>query len=199
MKKNHGKKDTVKGKSEGEVPKTNVPGAAKEGEKKEKNLIVGITRGRMPIAIVSMVRYGDQKNLDTKALATLFGTTVGKINDIKTSSTFGYVDAKFKPTQVQKDDGITWLRRHVDFKKGTVDVLISELEATKVASEKETAAFEEVRIAARGQRTTTKTGEPANAGGGNRQKKPIKTKDREPTTKDSTTKVDSPSGKELLD
>jgi hypothetical protein len=150
------------------APKTNVPGEVKE--KKEKVLIVGITRGRMPIAVVAMVRFGDQKNEETKALATMFGTTVGKITDIKKRSTFAYLPENFRPNQAQKDEGIAWLKRHVDYAKGAVDGLINELEKTPVATEAEAAAYEAIRAANKGQRATTKKGDVANAGGGNRQK-----------------------------
>lgn len=151
-----------------EVPKTNAEGAA-EAPKKEKHLIPDIIRGRMPIAVVAMVRFGDQKNGETKALADLFGTTVGKITDIKKKSTFAYLPENFKPTQAQKDEGIAWLQKHVGFKDGKVDGLIGELEATKVATAEEAASYEAIRIAHRGQLPTKKDGAAANAGGGNRQ------------------------------
>lgn len=156
-----------------EAPKTNAPDAAvASAEKKPKVLIPDIIRGRMPILVVHMVRFGDQKGGETKALATMFGTTVGKITDIKKKSTFGYLPEKFKPTQAQKDDAVAWLQRHVGFKEGKVDMLINEAEAYKLATKEEALEFENIRIIARGQVPKTKTGETANAGGGNRQKKP---------------------------
>ena len=168
--------------TEGLAPKSNLPEGTgtdtgtegtgvdtKAPEKKEKNLIPNIIRGRMPIAVVHMVRYGDQKNGETKALADLFGTTVGKITDIKKKSTFAYLPENFRPTQAQKDEGIAWLQKHVGYSEGKVDVLITELENTKVATAEEAAAFESVRVQNRGQLATTKTGAPADAGGGNRQ------------------------------
>ena len=151
------------------APKSNLPGA--EGvEKKEKKLIEGITRGRMPIAVVFLVRFGDQKKGETKDLAPLFGTTVGKITDIKKCSTFAYLKGTFKPTAEQKADGIAWLQRHVSFKTGAVDVLINELEKMKVATADEAAAIEKERAAAKGQTPKTKEGKVADAGGGNRVK-----------------------------
>jgi hypothetical protein len=156
-----------------EVPKSNVPKKeAVEGEKKEKKLIPDIIRGRMPIAVVAMVRFGDQKMGATKDLAKMFGTTVGKIDDIKKKHTFAYLPDAFRPTKEQKEEGIEWLKQHVDFKKGGVDVLINELEKTKVATAEDVAAYEKLRVAARGQKPTTKTGEKADAGGGNRMKAP---------------------------
>ena len=138
--------------------------------KKEKVLIPDIIRGRMPIAVVFAVRFGEQKDGKIADLAKLFGTTVGKITDIKKGNTFGYLGSAFIPTQVQKDEAISWLKRHVAYEDGAVDVIINEVEAMDVATAEETAAFEATRIAHKGQTTTTKEGKPANAGGGNRMK-----------------------------
>src|SRR5574344_1507251 len=71
-------------KTEGAAPKAKLPEGTVGGETKEtkpKNLIPNIIRGRMPIVVVWIVRFGDQKGLATKELADLFGTTVGKITD----------------------------------------------------------------------------------------------------------------------
>jgi len=168
-----------------EVPKTNAPDAAVAGtEKKAKVLIPDIIRGRMPILVVHMVRFGDQKGGETKALATMFGTTVGKITDIKKKATFAYLPENFKPTQVQKDDAIAWLQKHVGFKDGAVDKLIDEAEAYKVATKEEEAAFEVIRAEHKGQVPKTKKGETADGGGGNRQK----AKTAEPADKVATAK-----------
>jgi len=119
-----------------------------------------------------MVRFGDQKGGSDKDLAILFGTTMGKINDIKRKSTFEYITEGFKPTEAMKDEGIAWLKRHIGYVDGKVDVLINELEAMPVATVAEAADFEAIRAKARGQKPTTKTGEVADAGGGNRVKPP---------------------------
>lgn len=151
-----------------DVPTTNLPKS--DAPKKEKKLIEGITRGRMPIAVVYMVRFGDQKDESTKELATLFGTTVGKITDIKKVSTFAYLKADFKPTEAQKEEGIAWLKRHVGYETGVVDGLIDELEGMKAATADEAAKIEATRAKAKGQLAKTKEGKEADAGGGNRTK-----------------------------
>lgn len=129
-----------------------------------------IIRGRMPVVVVFLARFGDQKNESTKDLANMFGTTVGKIDDIKKVRNFGYVKADFKPTAQQKQDGIEWLQRHPKFNDGAVDKLINELEGLEIATEEEAAAFAATRTEARGQNTKTKDGEVANGGGGNNRK-----------------------------
>lgn len=132
---------------------------------------VEIIRGRMPVAIVALARFGNKKGGTTKELATLFGTTVGKIDDIKKNRNFAYVTEDFKPTQEQKDAGIAWLKSHPKYDEAGVDALVVELDATPVATAEEAAAFEAKRVAARGQSTTTKSGEKADGGGGNRRGK----------------------------
>ena len=129
-----------------------------------------IIRGRMPVAVVFLARFGDQKNESTKDLAKMFGTTVGKIDDIKKNRNFGYVTASFKPTEAQKQDAIEWLQRHPQYKDGVVDKLLNELESLEIATDEEAAAFAAIRTEARGQNTKTKEGEVANGGGGNNRK-----------------------------
>jgi hypothetical protein len=137
-------------------------------------VVAEIIRGRMPIAVVHQIRFGDQKGEATKTLATMFGTTVGKIDDIKKNRNFSYVTATFVPTQAQKDEGIAWLQKHPKFSDGSVDKLINELEATPVATAEDAAAFEAIRTAARGQKATNADGTAIAAGGGNRTKAPKK-------------------------
>lgn len=196
-----GKKNTVKAGDAGAkveetraVPKSNAPKAGEvvDGAKKPKTLIPDIIRGRMPIAVVYLVRYGDNKGEETKDLAVLFGTTVGKISDVKKGNTFGYLTEDFRPTANQKNEGIAWLKRHVGYKDGKVDKLIDELEGMKEPTAEQAKKFEDARVAARGQKTTTKTGAVADAGGGNRRKAPEKTKKAEKV------EGDKPTAKDLL-
>ncbi len=137
----------------------------------EKKVNAAIINGRMPVAVVAQIRFGNNKGDATKALADLYGTTVGKIDDIKKNRNFAYVTADFKPTAVMKDEGVAWLQRHPKFDTGAVDAVIVELENTPEASEAEALAFAGVRTAARAQPTVTKEGAPVvDAGGGNRRK-----------------------------
>jgi hypothetical protein len=129
-----------------------------------------IINGRMPIAVVAQVRFGNDKGLSNKELAALYGTTVGKIDDIKKNRNFAYVTQDFRPTQEQVDQGIEWLRRHPKFNEGMVDKPLMELEQTPIATSEEAAVFEAQRLAARGTSVKTKSGDIANGGGGNRKR-----------------------------
>lgn len=136
------------------------------GEAAAPKVPAEIIRGRMPVAVVALARFGSQKDAATKACADAFGTTVGKIDDIRKNRNFAYVTAEFKPTAAQVADGKAWLERHP---KGA-DALVAELLSLPTASEEEAAAFEATRSAARGQSATKKDGEVADGGGGNRKK-----------------------------
>lgn len=128
-----------------------------------------IIRGRMPVAVVALARFNPLVTaLGTKQAADLLGTTVGKVDDIRKNRNFAYVTDAFRPTAAQKADGKAWLERHPT---GAVD-LIAALGATEEATAEQAAAFEQTRAANRGQTATTKEGETADAGGGNRRNKP---------------------------
>jgi len=147
----------------------------------EKKVNTAIINGRMPVAVVAQIRFGNNKGDATKALADMYGTTVGKIDDIKKNRNFAYVTADFKPTAAMKEEGVAWLQRHPKFSTGSVDAVIVELENTPEAEESDAAAFAAARTAARAQPTVTKEGEPVvDAGGGNR-RKPRKSKMAEDT------------------
>src|SRR5690606_19265947 len=104
---------------------TQEAGNAGENTQKEAAPVREIIRGRMPVAVVALARFGKTKDLAVKAQAEAFGTTVGKIDDIRKNRNFAYVTADFKPTAQQKADGKAWLERHPT---GAAD-LIAELEA----------------------------------------------------------------------
>lgn len=135
-----------------------------------------IIQGRMPVAVVHLMRFGNNKGGATKELATKFGTTVGKVDDVKKSRNFAYVVEDTKFTQAQIDEGCEWLKRHPKYDEAGADDLVVELSGYEVGSAEETAAFEAARTAARGQPTKTKEGEVANGGGGNRRKSSKKQK-----------------------
>lgn len=141
--------------------KTQAPEGATPAEKAPPKEII---RGRMPVAVVALARFGSMKDGATKAQADTFGTTVGKIDDIRKNRNFAYVTAEFKPTAAQKADGIAWLERHPT----GAQALIDELKAVPEATPEEASAFEATRSASRGQSEKTKAGDQADAGGGNR-------------------------------
>ena len=64
---------------------------------------VEIIRGRMPVAIVAVIRH-HQGEATTSELATRYRTTAGKIADIKKGSNFPYVTEDYTFTKDQLAD-----------------------------------------------------------------------------------------------
>lgn len=157
-----------------------------------------IIQGRMPVAVVHLLRFGSMKSSSTKDSATKFGTTVGKVDDVKKSRNFAYVTEDTMFTQAQKDEGIEWLKRHPKYDEAGTDSLVTELDAYEVANEEQAAAFEAARVAARGQPTKTKDGEVANGGGGNRRGKKKKAEAEAEAEAGSADEAGEPSAEDLM-
>lgn len=160
----------------------------------ERKVNPNIIAGRMPVAIVHLIRFGDMKGDATKDIAVKFATTVGKIDDVRKNRNFTYVTEGTKFTQEQLDEGIEWLKRHPNYDEAGADDLVMALNAYEVASEEEAAEFAAARTAARGQPTRTKDGEIASGGGGNRRKKKA---EAEEASDDS--EAAEPSAEDLMD
>ena len=156
-----------------------------------------IIQGRMPVAVVHLLRFGNSKGGATKELAAKFGTTVGKVDDVKKNRNFAYVVEDTRFTQAQIDEGCEWLKRHPKYDESGADALVVELEGYTVATDEEAKAFEAARTAARGQPTKTKDGEVANGGGGNRRTK--KSKQSDVVTETAEEATAEPSAADLID
>lgn len=151
-----------------------------------------IIRGRMPVTCVFLVRF-DFNTDDAKSVAIKFGTTIGKINDIRKNSNFKYVEDWFLPTLVQKAEAIAWLKRHPEYDVQNVDKIVTMIDNMPVATPEIEKRFAEMAKMNRAQPVTTKTGEIADGGGGNRIK-PKKTEEIEETKSE----VEAPTDEELL-
>ena len=105
---------------------------------------VEILRGRMPVAVVAMIRYQEVETA-TAACAAKYRTTVGKIDDIKKGRNFGYISEDFQPSEEQKALAVEFLEQLIgDNALTTLDAL----NAMGIA-EDGGASFEEARKAAR--------------------------------------------------
>jgi len=128
---------------------------AQAADNATKNL-ADIIRGRMPASLVFVIRFvshGD--DVKDAALAKMYGTTPGKISDIKKMSNFKYIDAEWKPSAedvkagkdwAEKMRNAPWADEHV---KGFADDIDARLDALEVASEEELKAQEEARKGSR--------------------------------------------------
>lgn len=112
---------------------------------------VEIIRGRMPVAVVALIRFSETET-STSACADKYRTTVGKVDDIRKNRNFAYVDESFVPTEQQVADAKVYLEQLSDDNALNA---IQALEAMGVAAD--ASDFEAKRTA---MRKTTKKAEP---------------------------------------
>ena len=125
-----------------------------------------IIRGRIALAIVYLIRFVETAEAGTKALAEKYGTTVGKIDDIRKNRNFAYVTEDVKFTQTQIDEGITFIAAHEDAEQA--ELVTDMLNKLEIATPEEAEAFANVKRKAGGQPRTNDQGEVIASGGGNR-------------------------------
>ena len=160
-----------------------------------------IIRGRIALAIVYLIRFSEFAEATTKALAEKYGTTVGKVDDIRKNRNFAYVTEDVRFTQEQINEGLAYIAQHEDEDhRVAVTDLLNGLE---IATEEQAAAFAGVKKKAGSQPRTDGEGNVIDAGGGNRQgKKAKKNAEAEAETdapKEPETPAVDPSAQDLLD
>ena len=128
-----------------------------------------IIRGRIALAIVYLIRFVEAAETGTKALAEKYGTTVGKVDDIRKNRNFAYVTEDVRFTQEQIQEGINFIAQHED--PDSAVVVTDMLNALEVATPEQAEAFAGTRRKAGAQPRTDADGNVIEAGGGNRQPK----------------------------
>jgi hypothetical protein len=107
----------------------------KEVETKEVEVVetpkVEILRGRMPVAVVALIRFAETE-ATTSAVAAKYRTTVGKVDDIRKNRNFSYVDASFAPTADQKAEAVKYIEQ---LEGGDVQSALSLLDGLGVAED----------------------------------------------------------------
>ena len=134
-----------------------------------------IIRGRIALAIVYLIRFVEAAEQGTKALAEKYGTTVGKIDDIRKNRNFAYVTEDVRFTEEQIKEAVNYISAHEDSDHAVV--VTDMLNALPIATAEEAEAFANVKRKAGGQPRTDADGNVIASGGGNRQGK--KKKDAE--------------------
>jgi len=130
-------KDTEKG---GE--KAAAKGGEKAVEKKAAAPKIEIIRGRMPLAIVAAIKFGES-DLTDGACAAKYRTTNGKVSDVRKDRNFGYITDKYVPSA---DDLAKALEYAGQLEDKTVEAGIKKM---KPATAEQTAAFDEARKSTR--------------------------------------------------
>ena len=89
----------VSGTETGEVPSSTEPTAeTKVRAPKDPSKALDILNGRMPLPIVYAIRFQEDAGAKNSDLAKKYGTSVGKVFDIRKGSNFGYIDNNYKPS-----------------------------------------------------------------------------------------------------
>ena len=159
-----------------------------------------IIRGRIALAIVFLIRFVEPAEAGTKALAEKYGTTVGKIDDIRKNRNFAYVTEDVKFTEDQVKEAVTYIAAHED--ADHVVVVTDMLNALPIATAEEAEAFASVKRKAGGQPRTDAEGNVIQSGGGNRQKSGKKKAEPEEDPEEvaaAEIETDEPEADDLLD
>lgn len=138
------------GAASGSAPATNVEGAAAEPKKrapKNPDNILNIINGRLPLPLVHMIRFDKLGAMTTADAAKAFGTSVGKVFDIKKGRNFGYIDASYKPSAEEVASAKAWCETGKTAKGQTLaeaggkpTEILTALNAMGVATAEEVAA-----------------------------------------------------------
>ena len=159
-----------------------------------------IIRGRISLAIVYLIRFVEPAEAGTKALAEKYGTTVGKIDDIRKNRNFAYVTEDVRFTEEQIKEAVNYISAHEDSDHAVV--VTDMLNALPIATAEEAEAFANVKRKAGGQSRTDAEGNVIASGGGNRQGKKKKEAEAEAEAEAKETAqaaADEPEADDLLD
>lgn len=110
--------------------------------------LANIVRGTMPVALVAVIRFNYKEGKEGDVAKT-FGTTSGKVADIRKNRNFAYVTEDFVPTQEQKDAAVEWMKQVPDYDKVGADAVITLIEKNPAATAEQAAAFLAKRTASR--------------------------------------------------
>ena len=89
---------------------------------------VEIIRGRMPLAIVAMIKFGET-DLTDGACAAKFRTTNGKVSDVRKNANFGYISEEYIPSADDIAKAVVYAEQLED--KSVAEVLGKMKPATK--------------------------------------------------------------------
>lgn len=121
---------------------------------KEK-VLANIVRGVMPVALVARIKF-DEKGVEKDAdVAKLYGTTSGKVSDIRKGRNFAYLTDEFVPTAEQKTAAIAWMKKVPDYGDAQ-DKIVAAIENRPDATAEQAQAFLNGRA---GSRKSTPKGE----------------------------------------
>lgn len=129
----------------GAAPSTNdasaAPAATKTRAPKNPDNVLNIINGRLPYPLVHLIRFGETgSNAD---VAKKYGTSVGKVFDIKKGRNFGYIDQAYKPSAEEMTAARAWIETGKTTKGQTLKEAGGDPDGIKAALDKMTVATPE--------------------------------------------------------
>lgn len=94
----------------GSAVATGVAGAVAVAAKPAKEK-ANIVRGVMPVLLVYLIKFESDAGAKDADVAKNFGTTSGKVSDVRKGRNFAYLSKDFTPTKEQKDAAIAWMKQ----------------------------------------------------------------------------------------
>jgi hypothetical protein len=122
--------------------------------KKIKAPKIDILRGRMPLVMVFSIKFLEDGS--SSEIAAKYRTTMGKVDDIKKESNFGYVKDTFKPTEEMIKAAIPRCKELPAGKE-----ILTAISKIGIATPEDEIAFAAIKAAMRKKTPKVNTGEPA--------------------------------------
>lgn len=139
-------------------------GGAAPRKRGPKVNLLDIQRGRIPLALVAAIRFQEPADKSNKELANKYGTSVGKVFDIRKGRNFGYVTESYKPSQDDIKAAEAWAKGAAQH-GGDEAAIMAMVDKLGVATEEEAKAQAATITAARSKGPRQPKGEKPAAGG----------------------------------
>lgn len=134
----------------GDVPSSNEPTAeTKVRAPKDPAKALDILNGRMPLPIVYAIRFQEDAGAKNSELAKKYGTSVGKVFDIRKGSNFGYITKDYLPSAEELATARAHITTGTSAKGSNLKALGGDPEAIEAFLAAQTVATPE-QVAARG-------------------------------------------------
>lgn len=139
-----------------------------EGTEKKEKVLLDIINGRMPLALVYLIRFEETAEKDAE-LATKYKTSNGKISDIRKNRNFGYVTEDMDFAQADIDAARAYLEKATlkgnTFSSDEVDSITSMLDTLPVSDEAASKITEARKAARKSKEAAPAEGEGEGEGG----------------------------------
>jgi hypothetical protein len=118
---------------------TPLPGTDAKKTRGPKVNLLNIQRGRLPLALVFAIRFNEPADKSNNDLSKKYGTSVGKVFDIRKGRNFSYITADYKLTPADKAAAEEWAKGAAKH-GGDEAAIMAQVDKIKMATEAEAAS-----------------------------------------------------------